>query len=45
MLHVHSDPAPLHRDGVSRRAVLRAGLLGVAGLSGRPPLVVPRAAL
>jgi hypothetical protein len=33
MLHVHSDAAPLHRDGVTRRAVLRAGLLGAAGLS------------
>ena len=33
MLHLSSESAPLHRDGVSRRAVLRAGLLGVAGLS------------
>src|SRR5262249_37593668 len=28
-----SELAPLHRDGVTRRAILRAGLLGVAGLS------------
>jgi hypothetical protein len=33
MLHVTSDSAPLHRDGVTRRAILRAGLLGAAGLA------------
>src|SRR5215207_5342913 len=33
MLQLTSESAPLHRDGVSRRAILKAGLLGVAGLS------------
>jgi hypothetical protein len=43
MLRVTSPYAPLHRDGVSRRAVLRAGLLGAAGLS-LPDLLQARAA-
>src|SRR5262245_51871591 len=33
MLRITSESVPLYRDGVSRRAVLKAGLFGVAGLT------------